>query len=155
MYGTAGSFSGQRTAKECGCLQVFNHAENSNEELVKLVKKRVGGIDLLVESRPENLQSDLAMMNPGGRVILLGPHEEKVQLYLRPFLAKEVYLSGINLANAKVNDLFEVSESSFQRGNGLFREGSAALPGSPLHRVFKSPRSGARHARFGTLTSII
>ena len=79
-----------------------------NEELVKMVKSRIGGIDLLVESKPENLQTDLAMMNPGGRVILLGPHEQKVQLYLRPFLAKEVYLSGINLANAKVNDLYEV-----------------------------------------------
>jgi NADPH2:quinone reductase len=114
VYGTAGSFNGQKAAKECGCLQVFNHVENSNEELVKLVKTRVGGVDLLVESKPENLQSDLAMMKPGGRVILLGPHEEKVQLYLRPFLAKEVYLSGVNLANAKVNDLFEVNNKRNQ-----------------------------------------
>ena len=48
-------------------------------------------------------------MNPGGRIILLGPHEDQIQLYLRPFLTKEVYLTGVNLGNASVNDLLETA----------------------------------------------
>lgn len=58
-----------------------------------------------MEIKPDNLESNLDLMNPGGRIILLGPHEDQIQLYLRPFLTKEVYLTGVNLGNATVNDL--------------------------------------------------
>jgi NADPH:quinone reductase-like Zn-dependent oxidoreductase len=62
-----------------------------------------------VETKPENLETNLKIMNPGGRIILLGPHEDQIQLYLRPFLTKEVYLTGVNLGNASVNDLLETA----------------------------------------------
>ena len=102
VYGTAGSKEGITVAKKCGCLQIFNH---DNEELNAKIRKRVGGIDVLVENRPNLLEKDLELMNPGGRIILLGPHEDEIKLYLRPFLTKEVYLTGVNLGNATVNDL--------------------------------------------------
>ena len=39
----------------------------------------------------------------------------------------------------------------FSAPPSVFREERAALPGSPLRRVFKSPRSRARHPRFADL----
>ena len=102
VYGTAGSKEGIAIAKKCGCLQIFNH---DDADLYEKIKKRVGGIDVLVEVKPQNLESNLALMNHGGRIILLGPHEDQIQLYLRPFLTKEVYLTGANLGNATINDL--------------------------------------------------
>ena len=83
-------------------LQVFNH---DDAELNNKIRTRVGGIDLLVEIKAAALEDNLELMNPGGRMIILGPHDEEITISLKKFLKKEVYLTGANLGNSTVNEL--------------------------------------------------
>ena len=64
---------------------------------------------MLIENDPSRLETNLALMNPGGRMIILGPHEEHIKIHLKHFLQKEVYLTGANLSNSTVNDLLETA----------------------------------------------
>ena len=83
-------------------LQVFNH---DDAELNNKIRTRVGGIDLLVEIKAAALEDNLELMNPGGWMIILGPHDEEIKISLKKFLKKEVYLTGANLGNSTVNEL--------------------------------------------------
>ena len=81
---------------------MFNH---DDAELNNKIRTRVGGIDLLVEIKASALESNLELMNPGGRMIILGPHDDQIKISLKNFLKKEVYLTGANLGNSTVNEL--------------------------------------------------
>ncbi|AFY75058.1 Zn-dependent oxidoreductase, NADPH:quinone reductase [Synechococcus sp. PCC 7502] len=70
VIGTAGSVEGMELIKRLGAQQVFNHRD---PDYLKQIQDTFKGIDIVLEmAASSNLTKDISLMNPAGRIIVIG-----------------------------------------------------------------------------------
>jgi NADPH2:quinone reductase len=98
VAGTAGSAGGCELVREIGADVVFNHNEKRYVE--KLAKEAGGGFDLILEMLANvNLDNDLELLAPRGRVVIIGSRG-RVEIDPRATMGKETDIRGFSLFSA-------------------------------------------------------
>lgn len=73
VIGTAGSVAGIELVKSLGAHYVFNHRQ---PDYLSQIREVANGIDIILEmAAGANLTKDISLMNPGGRIIVIGGGE--------------------------------------------------------------------------------
>jgi len=112
VAGTAGSAAGCGILRDLGTDIVCNHNEKGYEE--KLAKETVQGFDLILEMLANvNLERDLRLLAPGGRVVVIGSRG-RIEIDPRSMMGKETDIRGFSLFNA--------TEEEIQQIHGRLRE---------------------------------
>ncbi|KAI6195287.1 PKS-ER domain-containing protein [Aphelenchoides besseyi] len=120
VYGTASTPEGEQMAKEHGCEVVYNHRE---EGYVEKIKQEVpNGFNIIIEMLANvNLCSDLQLIAPQGRIIVVG-NRGTTEFDPRQCMQKEASIIGLMAFLSTPEDLQRVGE----RINGLLERGSIA-----------------------------
>ncbi len=109
VLGTAGSDAGRRLVREQGAHGVMAHGDPGHlAEILAFTDGR--GVDLIVEMLANvNLDGDLDLLAPGGRVVVVGSRG-RVEIDPRKTMGKESAILGMSLWNAGDAELREVHE---------------------------------------------
>nr|XP_002122396.1 quinone oxidoreductase [Ciona intestinalis] len=109
VYGTAGSDEGIKAVRTQGIKKVFNHREEGYTE--KIMKATGGkGPDLIIEMLSNvNLNRDLQMLAPNGRVIIVGCRGP-IEINPRLMMGKESRVEGVGLFVTPQNDFSNMSK---------------------------------------------
>jgi NADPH2:quinone reductase len=96
VLGTAGSDAGERAALDAGAHHVFNHREESYAQ--KIGDATGGrGVDVVLEMLANvNLDRDLALLAPKGRVVVIG-NRGRIEIDPRQTMGKESAILGTTL----------------------------------------------------------
>ncbi len=106
VTGTAGSAKGCELLADLGADVVCNHNEKGYEE--KLVKGAEEGFDLILEMLAnENLERDLELLAPGGRVIVIGSRG-RIEIDPRATMGKETDIRGFSLFSATREEIQQI-----------------------------------------------
>lgn len=99
VYGTAGTEQGMKLVEENGASLVFNHRqEGYMEELKALLSEK--GVNLILEMLANvNLEKDLDVLAPRGRVVIIG-NRGRIEIDPRATMGKETDIRGMSLFNA-------------------------------------------------------
>lgn len=99
MFGTAGSKEGCSEILALGAAGAFSH--NDQGYIEKLLEATGGkGFDLILEMLAnENLEKDLDMLAPGGRVVIIGSRG-RIEIDPRATMGKETDIRGLAVFNA-------------------------------------------------------
>ncbi|MBF0313119.1 MAG: NADPH:quinone reductase [Oligoflexia bacterium] len=92
--GTASSIEGQQLVKEMGAHFVLDHSQDGYlEEISNITQKR--GVDVIVEMLAnKNLQNDLALLAPKGRIVVVGSRGP-IEINPRLLMAQESSILGL------------------------------------------------------------
>jgi NADPH2:quinone reductase len=104
VFGTAGSDEGLALVREQGADEAFNHRE---PDYLDQLKQATGGkgVDVIVEMLANvNLDRDLDMLAPRGRVVVVG-NRGRIEIDPRKTMAKDSDIRGMSLANASREEL--------------------------------------------------
>ena len=103
VIGTAGSPEGLDVVKSQGAHHAVNHAaEGYRDEVVRLASGR--GPDVIVEMLANvNLDHDLTMIAPGGRVVVVG-NRGRVEIDARKIMSKDISVFGLALWGIPVDE---------------------------------------------------
>jgi NADPH:quinone reductase len=107
VFGTAGSDKGAGLVAEQGADQVFDHTQPDS---LKQIMQATGGkgLDLILEMAAHvNLNSDLGLLAPHGRVVVIGSRGP-VQIDARQTMGKDGAILGMSLANATGPELHAI-----------------------------------------------
>jgi NADPH2:quinone reductase len=104
VIGTAGTPGGVTLAREQGAHHVVNHREaNYLDRVMQLTGGR--GVDLILEMLANvNLDRDLDLLAPRGRVIVIG-NRGRIEIDPRKTMGKDADIRGMTLANASREEL--------------------------------------------------
>jgi NADPH2:quinone reductase len=70
VIGTAGTDEGSSLVKKLGAHHVFNHRQS---DYLEKIRAAAGGVDLILEmAASANLNHDIGLIKPGGRIIVIG-----------------------------------------------------------------------------------
>lgn len=102
MYGTAGSEKGLQCILESGADGILLHHGKYTNKLQSLAPK---GFDLILEMLAnKNLEIDLSLLAPGGRVVIIGSRG-RIEIDPRATMGRETDIRGLALANATREEL--------------------------------------------------
>lgn len=103
VYGTAGSDQGCSLVKKLGG-EVLNHNEKGYQELLYRVTNGEG-FDIILEMLAnKNLETDLKLLAPGGRVIIIGSRG-RIEIDPRMTMATETEIRGLAVFNATAEEV--------------------------------------------------
>ena len=95
VWGTAGSPEGVQRVLEQGAIGCWNHRDPGYREVMA---REVGGFDLILEmSAHTNLQGDLGLLAPAGRVMIVGSRGD-IEITPRRLMGIEGDIRGVVLA---------------------------------------------------------
>ena len=107
VLGTAGSAEGLKLASEQGAHAVFNHREAGYEPQI-MTATGGRGVDLILEMLANvNLDRDLDLLAPHGRVVVIG-NRGRVEIDARKSMSRDAAILGMTLFNATRQDLEEI-----------------------------------------------
>ncbi len=113
VIGTAGSTKGCNQLIALGAEAAFNHRDPEHWEQI-LRWSKGGGIDLILEmAAHQNLDRDLRLMAPGGRIVLIG-NKGTVEINPRDAMQRDVDIRGMVLFNASLPDLKDIHSRIFR-----------------------------------------
>jgi len=94
VYGTAGTDEGLSLLQQLGARAAFNHR---NQGYVEEMKEKVaGGFDLILEMLANvNLERDLDLLAPKGRVVIIGSRG-RIEIDPRATMGKETDIRGLS-----------------------------------------------------------
>ena len=96
VFGTAGSDTGAAAAKDAGAHQVFDHTRDGYATLVTEATGGVG-VDVVLEMLANvNLDRDLTLLAPKGRVVVIG-NRGRIEIDPRLTMGKETAILGTTL----------------------------------------------------------
>ncbi|WP_419176358.1 NADPH:quinone reductase [Desulfosediminicola sp.] len=102
MYGTAGSEQGLKIIDELGAVKSMLHQGDYVDRLRAAVP---GGFDLILEMLANvNLETDLSLLAPHGRVVIIGSRG-RIEIDPRLTMGKETDIRGLALAAASSVEL--------------------------------------------------
>ncbi len=103
VYGTAGSQAGRTLVCKNGALDTYNHRDDGyREQLMSLTGGQ--GFDLILEMLANiNLEKDLEMLAPRGRVVIVGSRG-RIEIDPRLTMGKETDIRGMSLFNATLDE---------------------------------------------------
>lgn len=108
VFGTAGTADGLKSIKDNGCCLALNHRD---KDYVDKIKEETGGVgvDLILEMKADaNLEKDINLLAPGGRVVVFGA-QGPTQVTPLTFALKEIDVRGVNMGNLKEADCHQVA----------------------------------------------
>jgi NADPH2:quinone reductase len=107
VYGTAGSDQGCALIEKLGA-KAFNH--NRDDYGQALLEAAGGGFDLILEMLANrNLEMDLNLLAPHGRVVIIGSRG-RIEIDPRATMGKETDIRGLALFNATREEMRETHE---------------------------------------------
>lgn len=107
VFGTAGSEAGERVAREAGAVEVFNHREDGYA--AKLLEATGGrGFDVILEMLANvNLDRDLTLLAPKGRVVVIG-NRGRIEIDPRLTMGKELAILGTTLWSTSADEYRQI-----------------------------------------------
>jgi NADPH2:quinone reductase len=107
VIGTAGTAEGLKSVREQGAHEVLNHREPDYlQNVMPLTGGR--GVDVVLEMLANvNLDRDLDVIAPRGRVVLIG-NRGRIEIDPRKIMAKDAAVLGILLFNAPPEEFREI-----------------------------------------------
>jgi len=104
VFGTAGTERGRTLVREQGAHQVFDHGAPGY--LAEIMKATAGrGLDVILEMAAHvNLGSDLALLAPRGRVVVIG-NRGRVEIDARETMSRDADIRGMVLPNTPPAEL--------------------------------------------------
>jgi NADPH:quinone reductase len=104
VFGTAGTAEGLAVVREQGAHEAFNHRDAGYVE--RLAQATGGrGVDLILEMLANvNLDRDLDLLAPRGRVVVVG-NRGRIEIDPRKTMGKDSDVRGMSLANASREEL--------------------------------------------------
>jgi NADPH2:quinone reductase len=104
VFGTAGSPEGREVVRDLGADQVFDHKDRGyREAILKATGGR--GVDCILEMLANvNLDEDLRLLAPYGRVVVIGSRGS-VEIDPRDAMMRDADIRGMILRNASASDL--------------------------------------------------
>jgi NADPH2:quinone reductase len=104
VIGTAGTPGGVTLVREQGAHEVVNHREpNYLDRALQMTGSR--GVDVILEMLANvNLDRDLDLLAPRGRVVVIG-NRGRIEIDARKTMAKDTDIRGMSLANASREEL--------------------------------------------------
>ena len=96
VFGTAGSDAGARAAHEAGAHEVFDHSQDGYASRIAEAAGRAG-INVILEMLANvNLDRDLTLLAPKGRVVVIG-NRGRIEIDPRLTMGKETAILGTTL----------------------------------------------------------
>ncbi|PIE04833.1 MAG: quinone oxidoreductase [Spirochaetales bacterium] len=135
VYGTSGSEKGEIQITAAGARH-FSH--NDKNRFAAIRQANSGGVDLIVEMLANvNLNDDLGLLSPGGRVVIVGSRG-KVEISPRDLMISESAIRGVRITNASLREI---------RGYELLiaRKAKEGKVRPPLARVFSLSNAPDAH----------
>ncbi len=107
VLGTGGTERGLEVVRQQGAAAVFNHKSTGYvEEIMRATGGR--GVDVVLEMAAHiNLDKDLGMLAPRGRVVVIG-NRGRVEIDARQAMARDAAILGMTLFNATDADLASI-----------------------------------------------
>lgn len=103
VFGTAGSDKGVEVAQRAGCHQVFRHDQPGYEQAIAEAAAP-DGINVILENLANvNLDRDLGLIAPKGRVIVIG-NRGRTEIDARQTMGKESAVMGTTLWSATADE---------------------------------------------------
>lgn len=101
VYATAGNEEGCALIEQYGA-HAFNHR---TPDYIGKIARISGGVDLILEMLANvNLEADLTLLNPSGRVVVIGSRG-RIEIDPRATMGKETDIRGFALFNASLEEL--------------------------------------------------
>jgi NADPH:quinone reductase len=138
VIGTAGTEAGQHLVRELGAHHALSHhVADTPDRIMALTGGR--GPDLIIEMLANvNLDQDLALLAPRGRVVVVG-NRGRIEIDPRQTMGKDAAILGMSLWNATDTELLEIHQ--------LLAPGLASGALRPaVWREFRLSEAGAAHA---------
>lgn len=107
VYGTGSTEKGRSLIVECGAVKAFDHGAGDYIEAIKKECTETG-LDLIIEMLANvNLEKDLELLAPRGRVIIVGSRG-RIEIDPRATMGKETDIRGMSLFNADMKEMQEI-----------------------------------------------
>jgi NADPH:quinone reductase len=107
VFGTAGTDDGLALVREQGAEQAFNHRDAGRVDAIRQATDG-RGVDIVLEMLANaNLDTDLALLAKGGRVIVIGSRG-RVEIDPRQTMGKEAAVLGMTLWNVPPDEVFRI-----------------------------------------------
>ncbi|HET7307912.1 MAG TPA: NADPH:quinone reductase [Gammaproteobacteria bacterium] len=105
IFATGGSEEGRELVLEQGAHEVFDH---HSDDYLERIRVHSGGVDLVLEMLANvNLDRDLEVLAPGGRVVVIGSRG-RVEIDPRRTMQKETAILGMTLFNASEKETHSI-----------------------------------------------
>jgi NADPH2:quinone reductase len=107
VFGTAGSAAGANAAREAGAADVFDH--HHSDYAAKLTAATGGrGVDVILEMLANvNLDRDLTLLAPKGRVVVIG-NRGRIEIDPRLTMGKELAILGTTLWSTTADEYRQI-----------------------------------------------
>jgi NADPH:quinone reductase len=108
VFGTAGTDEGLELVRKQGAARAFDHRDPAR---VDQIREATGGrgVDIVLEMLANvNLDVDLGLLAPGGRIIVIGSRG-RVEIDPRQTMGKEAGILGMALWNVPPDELFRIN----------------------------------------------
>lgn len=133
-YATYGSSDGERLLEALGVSRRFSHRDVDHAQAIADAS---GGIDLIVEMLANvNLETDLDMLAPGGRVVIVGSRGS-IEITPRKLMSREADVRGLMLYSSTPEELREIHASIGAAG----RAGALAPRIQNRHPLAEAPEA--------------
>ncbi|MGF1634866.1 MAG: NADPH:quinone reductase [Phycisphaerae bacterium] len=105
VFGTGGTEAGRRLAEANGAVRCFDHHAEGYQDDIR--QAAGGGVDLICEMLANvNLDADLDLLSPGGRVLVIGSRGN-IEISPRKTMGQERSVIGVGLLRATPAELAE------------------------------------------------
>ncbi|XP_030427966.1 quinone oxidoreductase isoform X3 [Gopherus evgoodei] len=136
VLGTAGTEEGMNLVLRNGAHKMFNHREADYVDKIKEFSA-VQGVDVIIEMLANvNLATDLQLLSPGGRVMIVGSRGP-IEIYPRDTMMKESSIIGVSLFCATKKSMHEC-ETALLAGIEAGWLKPVVGPEYPLEKVAKA-----------------
>jgi NADPH:quinone reductase len=108
VFGTAGTDEGLELVRKQGAARAFDHRDPAR---VDQIREATGGrgVDIVLEMLANvNLDVDLGLLAPGGRIVVIGSRG-RVEIDPRQTMGKEAAILGMALWNVPPDELFRIN----------------------------------------------
>jgi NADPH:quinone reductase len=108
VFGTAGTNEGLELVRKQGAARAFDHRDAARADQIR---EATGGrgVDIVLEMLANvNLDVDLGLLAPGGRIIVIGSRG-RVEIDPRQTMGKEAGILGMALWNVPPDELFRIN----------------------------------------------
>ena len=109
VIGTAGSDAGRALVLEQGADAVFDHRDPARVPAMRAVTDGRGPDVILEMLANVNLDTDLGLLAPGGRVVVIG-NRGRTEIDARQAMGKELTIPGMTLWNVAPDEMVRIQE---------------------------------------------
>jgi NADPH2:quinone reductase len=110
VIGTAGTDDGRALVLEQGADTVFDHRDPARVSSIKTVTDGRGPDVILEMLANVNLDTDLGLLAPGGRVVVIG-NRGRTEIDARQTMGKELTITGMSLWNVPPDEMLRIQQA--------------------------------------------